>query len=366
MGYLEELRREIDDVDKKLVELFQKRMEIVSNVAKYKIENDLPVLNSLREEEVINKNINYLENKELQNYLREFYIHLMNLSKDYQKQKIDEEKEEVNVCFQGTEGSYSEDALFEYFGERVNTYPVKEFEDVFKEFKSGKIDYGVLPIENSSTGAITEVYDLLKKHGLYIVGNVSLKINHNLMAVKGTKLEDIKTIYSHPQAFGQCSEFLKKGNWNLIPYHNTALSAELIRDKNSNDMAAIGSKKAANINGLEIVKTNINNNDSNYTRFIVIGKNLETDEKNNAISIVFSSPNKVGALYDSLGIFKENNLNMIRIESRPIVGKPWEYFFYVDFEGDINNERVKDAISYIENNSSYFKLLGNYRNQGER
>ncbi|OLS02349.1 prephenate dehydratase [Tissierella creatinophila] len=361
MTDLKELRGKIDDIDRKIVELFQERMEIVSGVAKYKKEKGLPVLNSIREGELIEKNINYLKNKELTPYLKEFYIKLMDLSKDYQRLQIDKAKEGINVCFQGTTGSYSQEALFEYFGSDATSYPVKEFEDVFKKLKDDNISYGVLPIENSSTGAINEVYDLLRKYGLYIVGNMTLKINHNLMAIEGAKLEDIKTVYSHPQAFKQCSEFLKDKGLELIGYHNTAVSAELVSEKKDKTMAAIGSKKAAEVNNLKIIKNNINNDDSNYTRFIIIGKTLETSDINDAISIVFSSPNKVGALYDSLGIFKKNNLNMIRIESRPVVGKPWEYFFYIDFEGDINNEHVKEAIDYIQNNSSYFKFLGNYK-----
>lgn len=361
MTDLQELRDEIDDIDKKIVELFEKRMEFVSGVAKYKIEKGLPVLNSLREGKIIEKNIDYLNNKDLSPYLKEFYIKLMELSKDYQRLQIDKAKSKTNVCFQGTIGSYSEEALFEYFGAEATAYPVKEFEDVFKKLKDDNIAYGVLPIENSSTGAINEVYDLLRKYGLYIVGNMTLKINHNLIAVKGTNLEDIKTVYSHSQALEQCSEFLKDKDLELIAYHNTAVSAELVKEKKDKTMAAIGSKKAAEVNGLKIIKENINNDDSNYTRFIIIGKTLESADINDAISIVFSSPNRVGALYDSLGIFKNNNLNMIRIESRPVVGKPWEYFFYIDFEGDINNEHVKEAIDYIENDSSYFKLLGNYK-----
>ena len=361
MNHLKELRDKIDITDKKIVELFEKRMEIVSDVIKYKMEKDLPVLNSLREAEVIEKNINYLRNKELSPYLKDFYNHLMKLSKDYQKLQIDKTKSQQNVCFQGTSGSYSEEALYEYFGPGVVAYPVKEFEDVFIKLKDQNIHYGILPIENSSTGAISESYDLLRKYGLYIVGNMTLKINHNLMAIEGANIEDIKTVYSHPQAFKQCSEFLKGKNLELILYHNTAVSAEYVRKKGSRTMAAIGSKRAATVNGLRIIKENINNDDNNYTRFIIIGKQIEKNEINDAISIVFSSPNKVGLLYDSLEIFKRNDLNMIRIESRPIVGKPWEYFFYIDFEGDINNIHVKKAINYIQDNSSYFKFLGTYK-----
>lgn len=359
---LDELRTEINGIDKKLVELFENRMEIVSQISEYKLKNNLPVLNSLRENEVIEKNINYLKDKNLSPYLKDFYINLMNISKDYQK-SYRGKTEEVDVCFQGTLGSYSEEALREFFGENVKAHSVKEFEDVFKKLRDNNVEYGVLPIENSSTGAINEVYDLLRKYGLFIVGNMTLKINHNLMAIEDVKLSDIETVYSHPQAFKQCSEFLKEKDFELIPYYNTAVSAEFVKEKKLKNIAAIGSKRAADMNGLKILKTNINNADNNYTRFIIIGKNLETDTSHDSISIVFSSPNRSGSLYDSLGIFKKNNLNMTRIESRPVAGKPWEYFFYIDFEGDINNTHIKDAIKDIKKNSSYFKLLGSYKRE---
>ncbi|MGO1468464.1 MAG: prephenate dehydratase [Tissierella sp.] len=360
---LEKLRIEIDKLDKEMVELFEKRMDIVSKVSDYKLKNNLPVLNSLRETEVIEKNIKYLKNDELSPYLKTFYKELMDISKNYQKTKI-KKAQDINVCFQGTLGSYSEEALYEFFGGNVKRHSVKEFEDVFEKLKDDKsMDYGVLPIENSSTGAITEVYDLLRKHGLFIVGNMTLKINHNLMAIKDASLSDIDTVYSHPQALKQCSKFLKEKGFELIPSKNTAVSAELVREKGVKNIAAIGSKRAADLNDLKIIESDINDDDNNYTRFIIIGKKLEAHISNDAISIVFSSPNRSGALYDSLGIFKKNNLNMTRIESRPIVGKPWEYFFYIDLEGDIDNIHVKDAIDYIEKNSNYFKLLGSYKRE---
>lgn len=370
MGYLEELRNEIDNVDEELVELFEKRMEIVLNVAKYKKENNLPILNNSREEEVIKKNINYLKNKNLQEYLTDFFVKLMNVSKEYQKEQINNMEQvdgtkqcKLKVGFQGTTGSFSEQALVEYFGEQVEVYPVKQFEDVFKELKNDKIHYGVLPIENSSTGAITEVYDLLRKYGLYIVGSTCVKVDHNLLGIKGTELKDVKEVYSHTQAFKQCNEFLhENSNWTLIPYYNTAISAELIKNENCKYKVAIGSKKASEVYGLDILKANINNSNNNYTRFIIIGKNLETKNDDDTISIVISSPHKVGALYNSLRAFKENNLNMIRIESRPVIERPWEYFFYIDFQGNLNDNIVKEAISYIQSNSSYFKILGNYKN----
>lgn len=362
MKDLESLRGEIDRIDKEIVQLFESRMNRVTEVAEYKIKNDIPVLNSLRENQVIEKNVEDLQDKDLTPYLKEFLTKLMDLSKDYQRARIGKSKN-INVCFQGSRGSYSEEALYQYFGQDAKAHPVKEFEDVFKLLKDEDIDYGVLPIENSSTGAITEVYDLLRKYGLFIIGNMTLKIDHNLMAIDSAELGDIDTIYSHPQAFRQCSDFLKEEKFKEIPYHNTAISAEFVKEKNLKNIGSIGSKRAADVNGLKIIKTKINNNNSNFTRFIIIGKKLESKESNDAISLVFSSVNQVGALYDNLRIFKENNLNMIRIESRPVVGKAWEYFFYIDFEGRINNPHVQGAIDHIKENSSYFKLLGNYKKE---
>lgn len=294
----------------------------------------------------------------------------MDASKEYQGEQINNKEQiyctkqcKLKVGFQGTVGSFSEQALVEYFGEQVDVYPVNQFKDVFNDLKNGKIHYGVLPIENSSTGAITEVYDLLREYGLYIVGSTCVKVDHNLLGVKGTKIEDIKEVYSHSQAFKQSSGFLNKNNnWTLIPYYNTAISAELIKNENCKYKAAIGSKKASEVYGLDIIKANINNSNNNYTRFIIIGKNLEIKNDNDTISIVISSPHKAGALYNSLRVFKENNLNMIRIESRPVIKRPWEYFFYIDFQGNLDDNTVKEAINYIQSNSSYFKILGNYKN----
>lgn len=361
MADLKKLRDEIDTVDKKIVELFEKRMEIVSNVTKYKIINNTPVLNSLRESEIIDKNLSYLRDRELNPYLSKLYSEIIKLSKTYQKDQINKNKSYKKICYQGTHGSYSQQALYEYFGSNVIAYPVDEFEDVFKNLSDKKIDYGILPIENSSTGPISEVYDLLRKYGLFIVGNMTIKIEHNLMAIREADLRDIKTVYSHPQALLQCSEFLKDKGFDLKPHSNTALSAALVRESGSKNIGAIGSKKAAVLNDLKIIKANINNTKDNFTRFIIIGKKIETGESNDSISIVFSSPNKVGLLYDSLEIFKRHNINMTRIESRPIIGKPWEYFFYIDFEGDISNLPTKEVLDYIKGHSTYFKLLGTYK-----
>ncbi|CAH2213837.1 prephenate dehydratase [Tepidibacter aestuarii] len=378
---MDNLRKEIDCIDKELIKLFEKRMEKVLEIAEYKYENNFPILNIYREEQVLSKNTNYIKNKYFQKSAQEFLKNIMDISRSIQEDQLsnyidisDKKKHKTKntiyknkeneyiVGFQGVHGSFSEQALIEYFGEEAKTKNLNEFEDVFKALKNDKIDYGVLPIENSSTGGISEIYDLLRKYGLYIIGEKCLKVDHNLLVIKGTKIEDIKEVYSHSQAFQQSSEFFKGyPDWKLIPYSNTAISAKFIKNENSKTKAAVSSKKAAQLYDLDILESNINFNQSNYTRFIVIGKNLEISNDCNKISILFSISHKPGTLFNILKYFAQNNLNMTKIESRPIIDKSWEYFFYIDFEGCLRDEVVKETIKLIEKESIYFKLLGNYK-----
>lgn len=387
MDILQNLRNEIDEIDKQLVELFEKRMETVLKVAQYKKENNIPILNKIREDEVIENNVKYLKNKGFKRAEAEFLKSVMAISRKAQAKEIFEynievkddkkneleylvsneaacvpKKDKINVGFQGVPGSFSEEALLEYFGNEVTIHNVREFEDIFKALKNNEIDYGVLPIENSSTGGIVEVYDLLRKYGFFIVGERTIKVNHNLLGIKGTKLEDIKEVYSHPQALQQSREFLNNyPHWESIPYRNTAASAELIKSENSREKTAIGSKRAGEIYNLDVIKENINYNKNNYTRFIVIGKNLELQSNYDKISTILTLPHKAGSLYNILSIFAEYNLSLLKIESRPIIDKSFEYFFYIDFEGNLDNQSVKEAMGELRNNSYDFKLLGNYK-----
>lgn len=386
---LEKIREEIDSIDRELVRLFESRMDTVIKVARYKEKNNQPVLDKSRESLVIDKAKSFLKDDHYEKPVEEFFENLMAISRKLQAQLIfsggrDEVKEEtktedslelelsentvnsksdnIRVCYQGVPGAFSEEALVKYFGEDTDRTNVDDFEDVFKALKDVKCDYGVLPIENSSTGGVSEVCDLLRKYGLYIVGEKSIKIEQNLLGLSGASIDVLKEVYSHSQGLGQSSDFLKQNkNLILMPYRNTAESAKLVSETNDKSKAAIASKRAAELYDLEILKANINNNKNNYTRFIIIGRNLEVDEESNKISIVFSAPHKPGALYSALSHFAENNLNMQRIESRPIKEKSWEYFFYIDFEGNINDERIKYVLEKIKENSMYFKLLGNYK-----
>lgn len=363
MDSLLEIRRQIDDVDKEIVRLFEERMQLVLKVVEYKKQNNIDIFQSSREDEVIKNGIKNLKDKRFQSYLEKYLNFIMKLSKELQTEVMSSnEKNNIIVGFQGVSGSFSEQALFEYFGENTQTKAIEYFEDIFIELKNNKIDYGILPIENSSTGAISEVYDLLNKYDFYITGEICVKVDQNLLGIPGATIDDIKEIYSHPQAFSQSSEFLKEHpNWKLIPYHNTAKSAEYVKNQNNKALAAIGSKRAAKIYGLDIIRANINFNSNNSTRFVVISKEMNEDINNNKISVVFSIPHKVGCLYNVLKCFAENSLNLLKIESRPILNKPWEYFFYVDFEGNIKDEKVQNALDAVKNNSLYLKILGNYK-----
>jgi chorismate mutase / prephenate dehydratase len=364
MEDLSKLREDIDLIDSELVKLFEKRMETVLKVAEYKKANKMEILNSSREETVIRKAQELLKNKDFSEELARFFTSLMEGSRRIQAEYLNSSKKKVTVTvgFQGVPGSFSEQALFEYFGKKVATKNVAEFGDIFTELKNKNIDYGVLPIENSSTGGISDVYDLLNKYDFSIVGEVCLKVNHNLMGVKGAEIDDIKEVYSHSQAFGQCSDFLKNyPNWKLIPYHNTAKSAEFVNEQNNNSVAAIASEKAAEIYDLRILHKNINSNSTNTTKFVIIGREMKVDEGCDKISIVLSTAHRAGYLYNVLRNFAEKNINLLKIESRPIKDKPWEYFFHIDFEGNLNDETIDQAIEEIKKNCKYFKLLGNYK-----
>lgn len=268
---------------------------------------------------------------------------------------------QVKVGFQGVSGSFSEEALFLYFKENFQTVAVQEFEDIFKGIINNDFDYGILPLENSSTGAIAHVYDLLNENEVYIVGEIFLKVKHHLLALPEAVIEDIKEVYSHPQGFEQSRPFLKRYPlWKLIPHYNTAKSAELIMKTRDKTMAAIASLRAAEIYGLNILREGINTNSSNTTRFIILSKNLTIKEQSNKVSIVLATKHTAGSLYKVLKHFAENGINMLKIESRPIPDKPWEYFFYVDFEGNLEDDKILKTIDRIKEDSEYFKILGNY------
>ncbi|MFL0196671.1 prephenate dehydratase [Clostridium sp. WILCCON 0269] len=376
MENLDYLRNKIDEIDSEMIKLFQERMDIVCKVAEYKKKNKMDVLDKNREENVIKTQLEKLKNKSIKNEAEIFLREVMKISRSLQKKNLQNpcctndaasnikknSNESCKVGFQGVLASFSYEALVDYFGYEAEAVNFETFKDVFEALNDKKINYGVLPIENSSTGGILEVYDLLRDYGFYIVGEKCVKVNHNLLGVKGSSIDDIKEVYSHSQAFMQSNKFLEEyKKWRLIPYFNTARSAKYISGENDKSKAAIASKKAAELYGLDILSQNINYNSNNYTRFIIICRDEEYNEKQDKISIVITLPHEPGSLYNVLKYFEKNNLNMTKIESRPMIDRSWQYFFYIDFCGNILGENTKEALKGIESESVYFKLLGNYK-----
>ena len=267
------------------------------------------------------------------------------------------------VGFQGVPGAYGEEATYAYFNEAWSEIIAHDsFEDVIEALVEGKIDYGVLPIENSSAGEILDTYDLIKNHNLFIVGEQSIKIEHNLLGIKGSKLEDIREVYSHPQGLSQSKVFLKKhSQMEPCPYINTATACQHVAELKDPTKAAIASKRAAKIYNLEILEPHIQYNKNNFTRFIVLSNKMHVEDVSNKISIVFSTKHTSGSLYNILGHFAYNGLNLLKIQSRPLLDKKWEYYFFADLEGNLQEANVLIALSQVIKQSSFFKILGNYK-----
>lgn len=268
----------------------------------------------------------------------------------------------MKIAFQGERGAFSEIAAKYYFSETVKLSPSYSFDEVFKKVKSGEVNFGVVPIENTLYGSIFETYDLLLKYSLTIFGELNLQINHHLMAVKKFKLNQIKKIFSHPQALGQCSEFLLKlKNAKINPAYDTAGSINLSNENKNEPTAIIASKKAAELYNLFILKENIQNNSENITRFLIIGKKSFSNKiLNPKTSICFELKSIPGALFKALSVFALRDIDLVKIESRPIPSRPFQYIFYIDLLGNKNDEKIKLALNHLNEISVKLKMFGTY------
>ena len=373
---IKDLRNEIDKIDGELTALFKKRMETAAEIAAYKKENNLPVFNKEREREVLNTVTDGMPS-ELQGYTKTLYETIFNLSRSYQKRivnpksKLSKMIEEITaltpcerpdravVACQGVEGAYSQFACDKMF-----TYPsivyCRGFEDVFKAVDSGLCRYGVLPVENSTAGTVNKVYDLMNEHKFYIVHSLKLFIRHSLLAPKGVKLSDIKEVFSHEQALNQCSEYLASLGVKVTVCENTAVAAKMVAASGRTDCASIGSKDSAELYGLDVVETGIQNTDNNYTRFICISKNPEIYPGAKKTSFMMTIPHEPGSLYNILSRFAALGLNMTKLESRPIPGSNFEFMFYFDIDASVYSDNLKALISELENDSQQFSYLGSY------
>jgi len=265
----------------------------------------------------------------------------------------------MKISFQGEPGAYSEQAVFNYFG-NVETLPCESFDTMFDSVVSGKSDLALAPIENSLAGSIHQNYDLLLRHNLHIVGEYFLRVRHCLIANPGVKKEDIKKAISHPQALGQCAAYLRSRGIKAEQVYDTAGSVKMLRETGAKDVAAIASKRAAELYGMQILEEGIEDNAENYTRFLAVGRESIVPESEAKTSIVFTLKNVPGSLFKAMSVFALRDIDLTKIESRPLQGKPWEYLFYIDFIGSVQDETVQRALDHLGEYAVMLRVLGSY------
>lgn len=366
MDPLKEYRDKIDAIDQEILDAFLKRLSIVQKIVEVKKERGLPIFDEKREKEVIKKRMNLLPSSENFELVEKLFYTIMDLSKAYQWEEIENvSTEDLKIGYLGEKGSFSFIAAKKCF-EASELKSYDRFEDIFKAVESGKVEKAVLPIENTSTGSIIEVYDLLKKYHMQIVGEKNIEINHFLLAKPGVTIDAIEKVYSHPQALSQSKDFLKNYDWQLINSENTSSSALMVHESDERNIAAIASLEAAKLYNLEVLKDNINYNEKNITRFIIISKRKERIEKADKITLGFSVAHEPGALYDVLGIFQKNKINLYKLESRPIIQSPFEYYFYADLAGNIEEKTIQKVLEQVKENSLSMKIYGNYKRDHRR
>lgn len=349
---LEDLRDEIDEIDARIVELISGRMRIAEEIGKEKQKQGKHIEDKERERRVL-ENVRSIAQEEniSQETIENIYRQILKASKGIQGTK---------VAFQGEIGAYSEEAAFQFFGSSIQVRPCESLGDVFKVVEQGEVNFGVVPIENSLEGSISRVYDLLLDSSLRVCGEIELRVVHCLIANPGARLDLVKRIYSHPQALGQCQAFLKHLGCELIPTYDTAGSVKMIKEKGITDGGAIASARAAEIYGMKIITREIEDNPNNFTRFFILAKQDSPPSGNDKTSVVFSVKHKPGALYEFLRELADRNINLTKIESRPTGQKPWEYNFYLDFEGHREDKASQGALESLKNSSIFVKVLGSY------
>jgi len=371
---LQSLRKEIDGIDEQLIPLLMQRMDVAKRVAQYKVQNDIPVLNEEREQQILEKVA--ARCGEQGDLIKTIYSAAMDASRalqhkiigggqelrdlvehSYKKGSLTADGEPI-AC-QGVEGAYSGKAGKALFPDSPISFH-RQFEDVFEAVNQGKARYGIIPVENSTAGSVHESYDLIMKYRFYVVGAYDLNIEHCFCAKPDTKFERIENVYSHPQALSQCNSFLKNFDFTGITYSNTAAAAKYVAESKKNNIAAICSESAARRYGLKILRKGIQNVSNNTTRFIVISKELVIHEDAEKISLIFSAPHTTGSLYRVLGRFSMTGLNLTKLESRPVANGKFDYFFYADVLGSVRDDATLDLLCALYDELPEFTFLGNY------
>ncbi|MBU1682203.1 prephenate dehydratase [Candidatus Micrarchaeota archaeon] len=346
---LEKLRKEIDGIDAELIKLLNKRMETTLMTKNFKTETQDPK----REEEVLEKIQKYSGGILSKEFTNELYSKIISESKELQKKKL------KLIGFQGEHGAYSEIAVKNYDPKAVSI-PHKSFSDVFEGVASGELDLGIVPVENSLAGLVSSVNDLLTRTDLHVIGEIRVPIHHCLLAYPGTEYRDLKVTISHPQALAQCRGFISRNKLEAREHYDTAGSAMAVARDKPAATAAIASRLCAEIYNLDIIKENIEDCKTNTTRFLVLSKE-PSKEKGNKCSIVFSTAHKAGALFNVLKRFSEADINLTRIESRPLIEDPGNYAFLLDFQGSAEDSKVKKALEEVKKHTATYKFLGCYK-----
>lgn len=370
MEDLTTLREQIDALDDKLTKLYLERIELVKKVGEYKQKNNVQVLHKNREQEIIDRlalNKSDAEKRHIEN----LYKNIFNYSKLIQIKGVAVEKiqnkanslsdivkESDKICCQGVTGAYSELASKQIFGNR-GVHFVSTFTEVFEKVKSGEYEFGVLPIENSTAGSVNEVYENLNKYNLYIVGGKKLSIRHSLLAKEGTTKENLKAVYSHIQGLSQCKNNIEKLNVDCMSVLNTALGAKIVSES-SEHIGAIASEENAKIYGLKVLDSDFADNKNNFTRFIVISKKMLLTKNANRISLIITLKNRPNALCEMLSAIMGLNLQLLKIESRPKQNTDFEVIFYLDVEGNLNDENVQKMLLALKSYTESVKLCGEY------
>lgn len=377
MADLLQLRDQIDEIDREIIRLFEERMDVSRQVADFKIQTGKPVFDRERERSKLEVIKGLAHTPFNSTGAEELFQQIMSMSRKLQYQLltehgIQEEKtytmadslpvEGARVVFQGVEGAYSYAAMKEFFKSEIESFHVRTWKDAMDEIANNRADYGVFPIENSTAGIVADIYDLLVDYDLYIVGEQIIRCEHTLVGLPEASLEDIQVVYSHPQALMQCKIFLEEHpQWDTREMGNTAVAAKKIMEDKKVTQGAIASRSAAEFFGLKVLKDNIYYNKDNSTRFIIVSSRQIYASGANKVSICFELPHKSGTLYNMLSHFIYNGLSMTKIESRPIPGRNWEYRFFVDFEGNLEDGAVKNALRGIRQEAGQVRIFGNYR-----
>jgi prephenate dehydratase len=268
----------------------------------------------------------------------------------------------VTVAFQGERGSFSEEAAYKLLGPRIRVRPCETFSAIFEAVATGQTTYCLAPIENTLAGSVYENYDLLLKHDLHIVGEVNLRIVHNLVAYPGTTLRNLRQVYSHPVALAQCSRFFARHpRLEKIPFYDTAGAVKMLAERRLRNAVALASRTAAVVHHARILKTHLEDHHENYTRFLLLSRTATVSRHANKVSIVFSAENVPGALFRCLSVFALRDIDLTKMESRPLRGRPWEYFFYLDFIGNVKEERCRNAVAHLGEVTNFLRVLGCYK-----